>query len=232
LAESANRPPPTNLCFVGPVLVRSETNYHVLSLPDRVKIIAGELTDQDCRDFASAVRAEKVPPENDDLRVDWLAKDELLNEPGYITDSLNRAKEDPLEAVKATAPKMFAQFYVSHGQFTNAIKICREAIASNPKDDWSNNLLAWIEATCPDSSLRDGKEAISAATKACELTNWKESSWIDTLAAAYAESGDFQRAIQFEEQALRTGRLPESEQKAMQERLALYRQSQPYHETH
>ena len=230
LEDSAKQPPPSNLRFVGPVLVRSERNYHVLTFPDRVKVISGELTERDCRDFASAVRAEKVPAENDDMRVDWFVKDEVLNEPSKVIDVFNRAKADPLEPVRISAPKALAQFCVSKSQFTNAINICTEAIASNAKDDWSYNLLAWVRATCPDSSLRDGKEAVSLATKACELTNWKESSWIDTLAAAYAESGEFQRAIQFQEQALSLGSPSESEQKGMQERLALYEQSQPYRE--
>jgi len=230
LTESARQSPPTNLRFVGPVLVRSETDYYVLSLPDRVKVIVGSLTEQDCRDFVAAVRAEKIPSNDDDTRVEWLVKDEILDKFARVSDSFDQAKADPLEPVRTTAPKIFAQFCISQGQFTNAVNICREAIQSNPKDDWSYNLLAWIEATCPDSSLRDGKDAISLATKACELTHCKESSWIDTLAAAYAESGDFQRAIQFQEQALRTGNSTEPEQKAMQERLALYKQSQPYRE--
>jgi hypothetical protein len=230
LKESAKQSPPTNLSFVGPVLVRSETNYHVLALPDRIKIIAGEMSDQDCRDFASAVRAEKVPPDNDDLRVDWFVKDEVVDRVASISDTFNRVKLDPLEAVRTTAPKIFAQICVSHGQFTNAVNICREAIASNSKDDWSYNLLAWIRATCPDSSVRDGKEAVFAATKACELTNWREWSWIDTLAAGHAESGDFKSALQFEEQALRTGNPSESDQAEMQERLALYKQARPYRE--
>jgi tetratricopeptide (TPR) repeat protein len=194
-----------------------------------VKVIAGELSDQDCRDFASAVRGEKIPPENDNLRVNWLVKNEVLNEPAKIGELFDRAKADPLEPVRTTAPNIiFARFYATHGQFTNAINICREAIASDPKDDWCYNLLAWIEATCPDSSVRDGKEAISLATKACELTRWQEPNWIDTLAAAYAESGDFQHAIEIQEQALRAASEPQ--QKAMRERLALYKQSLPYRE--
>jgi tetratricopeptide (TPR) repeat protein len=230
LAESAKQPPPANIRFVGPVLVRSETGYHVLSLPDRVKIIAGNLTEQDPKDFAAAVHAENAPSENGDVRIDWLVKDEVLHQPATLVDSFNRAKADPLEPVRTAAPRVFAQFCASQHQYTNAIAICREAITSNPKDDWSYNLLAWIKATCPDSSLRDGKEAVSAATKACELTQWKEFNWIDTLAAACAESGDFQRAIQFQEQALHTGNPPDSDRKEMQDRLALYQQSQPYRE--
>jgi hypothetical protein len=232
LTESAKQLPPTNIRFVGPVLVRSETNYHVLNLPDRVKVIAGQLTEQDCRDFASAVRAEKVPPENDDLRVDWLIKDEVFEKPASITDSFNRIRGDPFEPVRMIAPTIFAQSCLSHGQFTNAINMCREAVAENPQDPWSYNTLAWIKATCPDSSVRNGPEAVSAATQACELTRWKLASVIDTLAAACAESGDFERAIRFQKQALLVGSVPESERGAMRERLALYKQSQPFRETH
>jgi tetratricopeptide (TPR) repeat protein len=217
------------LRFVGPVLVRSETDYYVLSLPDRVKLIVGSLTEQDCQDFAAAVRAEKTSS-NDGTRVEWQVKDEVLDKFARVSDSFDQAKTDPLEPVRTTAPKLFAEFCASRGHFTNAINICRESIVSDPKDDWSYNALAWIEATCPDSSIRNGKEAISAATKACELTHWSQGSWIDTLAAAYAESADFQRAIQYQEQALRTGAPPESESKAMRERLGLYKQSQPYRE--
>ncbi len=230
LKESAKQSPPTNLHFVGSVLVRSETGYHVLSLADRIKIIAGNLTDRDCNEFASAVRSEDPASANVDGRVDWLIKDEILDHAGAVTDSFNRAKADPFEPVRIVAPRMFAQFCANHGQFTNAIAISREAITSNPKDDWSYNLLAWIEATSPDPSLRNGKEAVSTATRACELTKWKEWSWIDTLAAAYAESGDFHRAVELQQQALRCGDPPESEQKVMQDRLTLYKQSHPYRE--
>jgi tetratricopeptide (TPR) repeat protein len=230
LTESAKQSPPTNLRFVGPVLVRSETDYYVLCLPDRIKVIVGSLTEQDCRDFAAAVRAEKTSFNGDGARVDWFVKDEVLDRFARVGDSFDLTKADPLEPVRTTAPKIFAQFCAAHGHATNAVGICRETIQSNPKDDWGYNLLAWIEATCPDSSVRDGKEAVSLAMKACELTRWQEPSWIDTLAAAYAESGDFQRAIEFQEQALRASNSPEPRQKAMRERLALYKQSQPYRE--
>jgi tetratricopeptide (TPR) repeat protein len=196
-----------------------------------VKIIVGSLTEQDCRDFAAAVRAEKIPFDDNETGVDWFIKDQVLNTFARVSDSFNQAKADPLESVRTTAPNIiFAQFYAAHGQFTNAINICREAIGSNPKDDWSYNLLAWVEATCPDSSVRDGKEAVSLAAKACELTRWRQPNSIDTLAAAYAEPGDFQRAIEFQEQALHASSSPEPRQKAMRERLALYKQSQPYRE--
>jgi len=72
LAESSRQPPPANLRFVGPVLVRSENGYHILSLPERVRIVVGDLAEQDCRDFAAAVRAETPSPggDNDEFLVD------------------------------------------------------------------------------------------------------------------------------------------------------------------
>jgi len=102
------------------------------------------------------------------------------------------------------------------------------AILLDSSDDSSYNQLAWIRATCSDASVRNGKEAVSAASKACELTEWKDWEFIDTLAAAYAEAGDFKRAIEFQERALRTGNPSESEQKEMRERLSLYELSKPF----
>jgi len=64
------------------------------------------------------------------------------------------------------------------------------------------NACAWLRATCPDASFRNGKEAVSVATVACKTMTWRDANCIDTLAAAYAETGDFDSAIRFEQQAI------------------------------
>ncbi len=64
------------------------------------------------------------------------------------------------------------------------------------------NNRAWLRATCPDASLRNGQLAVSDAKKACELNIWLLASHIDTLAAAYAEAGDFDSAIRYQQEAI------------------------------
>jgi hypothetical protein len=64
---------------------------------------------------------------------------------------------------------------------------------------------AWLLATYPDDKFRDGARAIELAIKACELTDYKDGGVVDTLAAAYAESGDFKRAVTWEQKQAEHG---------------------------
>jgi protein O-mannosyl-transferase len=66
--------------------------------------------------------------------------------------------------------------------------------------------LAWLLATYPDSRSRDGTEAVRLAERACVLTERPVPALLDTLAAAYAEAGDFPRAISTAEEALNRAR--------------------------
>jgi len=95
----------------------------------------------------------------------------------------------------------------------------------------SCNKLAWYLATCWDDSIREGKRAVELATKACELTEWKNPNCIDTLAAAYAEAGKFDDAVKWEKKAMEQpdmlGLLVPERAKA---RLKLYEAHKPYHE--
>ena len=61
---------------------------------------------------------------------------------------------------------------------------------------------AWLRATCPDASIRNGQLAIADSKKACELDTWILASHIDTLAAAYAEAGDFDSAVRYQQEAI------------------------------
>ena len=97
------------------------------------------------------------------------------------------------------------------------------------KPERALNSLAWLRATCPEADVRNGKEAVELALKACELSEWKDWRMIDTLAAAYAEQGDFDGAIKYQKQVLQTGK-SSNEYDKIKRHLALYEQHTPYRE--
>jgi tetratricopeptide (TPR) repeat protein len=92
-------------------------------------------------------------------------------------------------------------------------------------------LIAWILATNADPKVRDGKRAIELATKSCELSGWKDGNPIDTLAAAYAEAGDFQHAIEFENRAIALMQDDEDWIEDARSRLKLYEEHQAYRDS-
>ncbi len=88
------------------------------------------------------------------------------------------------------------------GEFEKALGDFNEAIRLNPQSVHALNHRAWIRATCPDARFRDGAKAVIDATKCCELTDWKDASVLSSLAAAYAELGDFDRAVEWQKKAI------------------------------
>jgi hypothetical protein len=95
------------------------------------------------------------------------------------------------------------------------------------------NNLAWRLATSPDPKIRDGTQSVALARRACELTHYQKPVYLGTLAAAYAETGQFDEAVAMAEKAC-TLASESGEQgllKKNQELLAWYRAHQPYHET-
>src|SRR6185295_19613766 len=86
--------------------------------------------------------------------------------------------------------------------YEKALTDFTEAIRLDPNDPVAYNSRAVLRASCPDEKYRDGTKAIADATKACELTDWKDAETLDTLAAAHAEAGDFEIAIEISQQAI------------------------------
>jgi len=120
--------------------------------------------------------------------------------------------------------------YQSKNDYDRAIADYDEAIRLDPKDAIAYDILASLLATCAQAGFRDGKKAVEYAAKACELSEWKSPDFVDTLAAAYAEAGDFEAAIRWETKFLATSNLSEKDAADAKSRLALYQAHRPYHE--
>lgn len=117
-------------------------------------------------------------------------------------------------------------YWLSKKEYSNAITDLREAIRLNPSRAAVLNQLAWILATAPDSQARNAEEAVKLAKRACELTNWKDHDYLSTLAAAYAEAGDYQAADKWQANALQAA--PNDVKEVARKRLDLFRNKQPY----
>ena len=116
------------------------------------------------------------------------------------------------------------EFAEARHDFDRAIQQTRE-----PPPFFLNDV-AWILSTCPDQAGRDGKKAVELATKACDLTHWKDSRPLDTLAAAFAETGDFDQSIKWQSQAIKSYDGLSDVRAGMKKRLALYQKRRPYRE--
>lgn len=92
--------------------------------------------------------------------------------------------------------------WTAEGKYTKAVADFQEAIRLEPKLPDAYNALAWVQATCEDESLRDGKAALENAKRACELCDYGRWSCLGTLAAAYAELGDFAQAVEWKQKCL------------------------------
>jgi tetratricopeptide (TPR) repeat protein len=81
------------------------------------------------------------------------------------------------------------------GDAAGSIAEYKEVLRATPNSVAALNNLAWILATCLDAPIRNGAEAVSLAEGACERTAYREPMFIGTLAAAYAEAGQFDKAV-------------------------------------
>jgi tetratricopeptide (TPR) repeat protein len=126
----------------------------------------------------------------------------------------------------ALSQRVVARSSQGLGRFDEAINAYRKA-AALARSSAARSQLAWFLATCPVAELRDGDEAVTLATEACEEDGWQSWGRIDTLAAAYAECGKFDKAIQFQEKAASLA-AQASDKECCEERRRLYSNNLPY----
>ena len=116
------------------------------------------------------------------------------------------------------------------GKYAEAIKEYDFLVSLHPRNVTLARVLsdrAWFRATCPNASFRNGQQAVKDAKAACSIMIWKDEQMIDTLAAAYAETGDFNSAVQYASQALAVKGISPDSTKLYQQHLGLFQQRKP-----
>ena len=157
-----------------------------------------------------------------------------------------------------TSRRAISSRRASTEEFRQALQLQPSISPGSKNQTWANNL-AWLLATHPDAAVRNGTEAVEWATKsvaAATSARQLEADFLDTLAAAYAEAGKFDQAVETaykvvdkarnEIKALSTRKnSSQAELQAAEARTAhltrlidttnsrieLYKASKPYHET-
>jgi tetratricopeptide (TPR) repeat protein len=118
---------------------------------------------------------------------------------------------------------------VMSGRGTEGLAYWKQALRKDPDNLQVLNDFAWVLATSHDETLRNGNAALPLAEHAVELTSAREPAILGTLAAVYAETGSFEKAIELEQRATKlamqqgNARLAQS----LNERLALFQNKTP-----
>ncbi len=86
-------------------------------------------------------------------------------------------------------------------------------------------------ANSPKDEVRDGKRSVELANKACDVTEFKKPHILSTLAAAYAETGDFENAIKWSSKAVELGEEDLKDQiEQLKDELKHYQEGKPFRE--
>jgi len=130
----------------------------------------------------------------------------------------------------AEGHRMLGDLLFAKGQFRAAMAHFRDALTLEPNSHHALAGLAFLLATHGDPKVRNGSQALEFSQKACRLTGFTEPGSLNTLAAAYAELGDFQRATSTAQKALDLARAQNQSNiiPSIQGFLETYRAGRPY----
>jgi tetratricopeptide (TPR) repeat protein len=143
----------------------------------------------------------------------------------------DRAMEDAEKAIRinpqlASAYTNRGRAYQARGDIGLAIEDNRKTVQLDPNYPLGFMHYAWLLATSPEARHRDAELAVKYAQRACKLTNWDDGNCLGTLAAAYAEAGNFEEAAKWETKAQQL--YPAATQEKWKFLLDLYQSGKPY----
>jgi Zn-dependent membrane protease YugP/Tfp pilus assembly protein PilF len=173
-------------------------------------------------DFSAAIaRAPTDPAALRDRGLAFLFSGELDRALADLDDAI---RLDPADAV---AFNNRGVTWTKRGDHDRACADLRQAIQLDPRFPNPLKHLAWLQATCPRAEIRQGEQAVANALRALELAGGKPVEWLEVLAAAHAEAGNFAEAVRWQENCLE-GKKAEGRDEEAEARLRLYRNRQPY----
>jgi tetratricopeptide (TPR) repeat protein len=157
---------------------------------------------------------------------------EALVQKGRVDEGIaHLQKALQLKPDEETARSNLGKAYLQTGAVAQAIPQYQEALRLKPADPEIQNVLAWLLATAPEASLRDGSKAVELALQANKETGGENPAALHTLAAAYAEAGKFSEAVDAAQHALRLAEARTNSALAgtLQSELKLYLAGSPLH---
>src|SRR5262249_24300464 len=163
-------------------------------------------------DEAIAEARRVLGPEDDRLLEAMHNRARVLNKMGRVEEAI-KEERDVLAARERLFGKnntetlgsmgVLAVLEAKQGRFEESKKLVGQTLQYlPPKEWWTRNSMAWFLCTSKYDAVRNGQEALEQAIKACELTDYKAPTCLDTLAAAYAEVGDFASAVRWSERTI------------------------------
>lgn len=113
---------------------------------------------------------------------------------------------------------------IEEWDYESSIISLKEVISKEPNNIVCLSLLSSQYSGCPIDKFRNGEEAVKLACKTCELTKYKDALELMVLAQAYAECGDFEKAVEYQKKSNKLADDPQE----YKERLAAYKARKPW----
>ena len=139
-------------------------------------------------------------------------------------DDLNRAIELAAENFEAYTHR--GNILAELGDYKQAVRDFHQALRLNPESADAYRSIAWLLATCPDERFRNPQKALNAAEQASKLSAPGDPFILEAQAAAYACAGEFDQAVQFQQEAVSIA--PSGFVDQFASRLALYQENKPF----